>query len=344
MKKYFTLIGIGLLVTSCNKQEDKQDNTLQVLTAEALHTSTQIQRNYSFIAQPYRTSELSFRVSGPLQQFNLQGGQYFRKGDVIAYIDPRDFIIRKERAEAVFHQAENDYQRIANLFAKNNISATNYEQAKANYEKAKADFQTAENALKDTRLTAPFDGYIQQVYAERHQDVKASIPVVSMIDITRIKAEAYITEDMAIQLSKGKHAAQPCITFNEKVDSIYTPAETYITQSVTPNNISYLYTAIIDNPSNSLIGGMTGCLSLHYPQDTLSATSVLIPQTAVGYHPEKGSFVWVIQENHAVTLTPVTLGELKKNNQIEVTCGLKPGDKIAASRISQLSENDKVSF
>ena len=48
----------------------------------------------------------------------------------------------------------------------------NYEQAKANYERTKADYEAAVNAWEDSRLYAPFDGYVQQAHIERYQDVK----------------------------------------------------------------------------------------------------------------------------------------------------------------------------
>lgn len=47
---------------------------------------------------------------------------YFRKGQLIAAIDDRDFVVRKQRAEAVFRQAEADYRRITNLYKQDNIS------------------------------------------------------------------------------------------------------------------------------------------------------------------------------------------------------------------------------
>ena len=66
----------------------------------------------------------------------------------------------------------------------------NYEQAKANYERTKADYEAAVNAWEDSRLYAPFDGYVQQAHIERYQDVKPSVPVVTFIDLSRIKVEA----------------------------------------------------------------------------------------------------------------------------------------------------------
>lgn len=112
-----------------------------------------------------------------MHAFDVQQGQFFRKGQLIAAIDERDFVIQKQRTEALYRQAEVDYARISSLYAKDNISGMNYEQAKANYERTKADYEAAVNAWEDSRLYAPFDGYVQQAHIERYQDVKPSVPV-----------------------------------------------------------------------------------------------------------------------------------------------------------------------
>ena len=49
--------------------------------------------------------QLSFRVGGPIDRFDVYAGNGYERGNIIAEIDPRDFRIRKERAEAVTAKA-----------------------------------------------------------------------------------------------------------------------------------------------------------------------------------------------------------------------------------------------
>lgn len=153
------IIGVFTLVACTSVKDDgQQESGVKVLRVAASDNS--LERKYTFISQPFRTSELSFRVGGPVSVFDVQSGQFFRKGELIAAIDERDFLISKQRAEAIFRQAKADYKRISNLYEKGNVSGANYEKARADYEKAKADFHTAQNNLNDTKLYAPFDGYV----------------------------------------------------------------------------------------------------------------------------------------------------------------------------------------
>lgn len=99
-------------------------------------------------------------MGGPIDHFEVYAGNYYHRGDIIAEIDSRDFRIRKERAEAIYHQAKAEFERIKVLYEKNNLSASAYEKARADYTSAKTAYETAVNELEDTKLIAPFDGYI----------------------------------------------------------------------------------------------------------------------------------------------------------------------------------------
>ena len=53
-----------------------------------------------------------------------------------------------------------------------------------------------------------------------------------------------------------KISADACnIVFNNLKGKTFVPEKTFVTQSATDNNISYLFTAIINNSDNSLLGG-----------------------------------------------------------------------------------------
>lgn len=238
------LAGMCLCACSRTPQEQTSFPSVKVVHAEVMETPSS--RCYTFISQPYRLSELSFRVGGPVHAFDVQQGQFFRKGQLIAAIDERDFVIQKQRTEALYRQAEVDYARISSLYAKDNISGMNYEQAKANYERTKADYEAAVNAWEDSRLYAPFDGYVQQAHIERYQDVKPSVPVVTFIDLSRIKVEAYVPEDMALQM-RQKDSVACVVRFNALPDREFVPSEYFLTQRMSLAAIIIAMGMLVDN-------------------------------------------------------------------------------------------------
>ena len=219
------LLSLAALLSSCAAEGNDKKQDLIVKTTQAVPVSHQGDKEFSFIARPFRTSELSFRVGGPIDRFDVYAGNRYQQGSIIAEIDPRDFRIRKERAEAIYHQAKAEFERIQKLYDKGNVSASTYEKAKADYITAKTTFNTASYELEDTRLIAPFNGYVGEVYIEKFQDVKATQPIISFIDIDQLKLEIYVTQDIAraaqaLDTIQVRFDAQPDKVYNAKIMEI----------------------------------------------------------------------------------------------------------------------------
>lgn len=340
--KVFLFLCLSALLTACGGNNEKQSATspVRVKVAQVQAVAGNSSREFTFISQPFRTSELSFRVGGPIDRFDVYAGNYYRKGELIAQIDPRDFRIRKERAEAIYTQAKAEYERIKVLYEKNNLSASTFEKARADYTAAKTAFETASNELSDTRLIAPFNGYVGEVFIEKHQDVKATQPVLSFIDIDQLKIETYVTQDIAFGTQKPTEVtlrfdAAPAKTYTAKVEEI--------SKSTTRNNISYLLTALLPNKDGGLLGGMSGKVLFDCTTDSLTPNVLTIPQNALCHRPTEGAYVWVVDTaTNKVSKRTVTAGELLPQNRIIITDGLKENETIAVSGLRFLSDGTTI--
>lgn len=344
MKKITGVLFLSLLFSSCQKQRQvEQDNFLVEVVLPAKAVLTETLREYPFISAPYNETQLSFRVNGPVRDFDLRSGQAFKKGDLLLAIDDRDFLVRKQQAEAVYLQAEGEFKRINALYEKNNISGSNYERAKAEYLVSKSNLESTENALQDTRLIAPYDGYIQAVHIEPFQDVKATQPIVTFIELDRLKIETFISEDIALLLNDADKLKQHLVTlrFDNTPDTEVSPSKVYVSKSTTHNNLSFLLTAILPNPDKKWLGGMSGSLALRLPEGC-EEERLYLPLHAVCHRPSKGDFVWIVKDNKAC-LTPIKIGKLA-GNQIEILQGIDEDDLVISTRQSFLSENKVVTI
>ncbi|WP_148478625.1 efflux RND transporter periplasmic adaptor subunit [Parabacteroides johnsonii] len=334
------LVGIALLLVSCKGKGVKKEEGIKVNTVRVSSVSTDGDTEFAFIAQPFRTSELSFRVSGPIDRFDVYAGGRYARGSIIAGIDPRDFRIRRNRAEAVYLQAKAEYERIRILFEKENVAASVYEKAKADYVSAKSAFEMAVNELEDTKLIAPFNGYVGEVYLEKFQDVKASQPVISFIDIDRLKIEVYVTQDIACTIQPRDTIR---LRFDTQPDRLYTANVVEVSKGTTRNNLSYLLTAILPNEDNRLLSGMSGKALL----ETVPVVSgnISIPQVALCHRPSVGDYVWVVSpETNRVTRQSVTAGELLPDATVRIEEGLQAGEVVATSGLRFLSDGMEVSI
>lgn len=340
-KKIYVILffSVTLFLFSCKKEDKASGQKTVVNITEAVGLSNESRKEFSFIAKPFRSSELSFRVGGPIDRLEVYAGTYYKQGSIIAEIDPRDFHIRKERAEAVYKQAKAEFERIRILYEKDNLSASVYEKAKADYTAAKTAYDTSLNELQDTKLIAPFNGYIGEVYREKFQDVKATQPVLSLIDIDQLKVEVYVPQDIALD-------AQLLETVGIRFDAL--PGEVFeakiaeVSKATTRNNLSYLLTALLPNKDGALLAGMSGKVFFDVAADA-KQMGVAIPLTALSHRPTEGDFVWVVdREGEKVNRRQVTMGQLLPGGKVSIIAGLSENEPVAVSGLRFLSDNMPV--
>ena len=81
------LLFLSMALVSCkNSIQESRNQEMVVQVAQAVKPSNGNQKEFSFISKPFRTSELSFRVGGPIECFEVYAGNYYKRGEVIAEI------------------------------------------------------------------------------------------------------------------------------------------------------------------------------------------------------------------------------------------------------------------
>lgn len=332
------ITGVCLFISCSPKKEQPKTHTMKVQVAHASSQLINRKDEFPFISKPFRTTQLSFRVSGPIDRFEVFSGNFYKKGEEIARIDPRDFRIRRERAEAIYQQARTEFERVEILYQKNNLSASAFEKAKAEFTSARTAYESATNELNDTRLIAPFDGYVGEVFIEQYQDVKATQPILTFIDLNQLRIEAFVSQQVAQQVKELK---QISLVFNTLPEQSFTAEVIELSKSTTPNNLSYLLTASIPNKGGELLAGMSGKVifdATSLPESGRCAT--VIPQKAVCHRPTTGSYVWVFNPaTMQVNRRSIQTGNLLPNGTVEIRDGLKIGEQVAISGLRFLSEH-----
>lgn len=327
-----------LLTSACTGRQSGGETRMYVETARATTVEVASSPEFPFIAKPLRTSILSFRVSGPVDRFDVYAGNCYRAGDLIAGIDPRDFQLRCEQAEAAYRQARADYERVAALYEKDNLPASSYEVARATCVAAETARNAALNALNDTRLLAPFDGYVGKVFIERYQDVKASQPVVTLADISSLRIEIYVTQEIAMQADSLDEVT---VQFDHIPGESFHARVIECARSTTPNNLSYLLTALLPNPEGTLPAGISGRVQLNLPGAARHAVS--IPRKALCHTSGMGDCVWTVDPAlGCVAQRRITVGELLPGDRIAVNAGLAAGETVAVSGLRFLDDGQVV--
>ena len=129
-------------------------------------------RRFSGLIEAKNTSALSFQVGGSVREVRVNQGDTVRAQQVLATLDPEPYRLHVQAAEAEleqarasFTQARVDYERHQRLLAQRAVAQVQFEVAQRNFLSAQsqvdvaiAKLELARRDLRNTTLTAPFDG------------------------------------------------------------------------------------------------------------------------------------------------------------------------------------------
>lgn len=338
MKSINYLVLSLLLFASCKEEHSAQTNakySVKTVLPEVIDLGKST-HSYPFIIKPFNESDLSFRVNGPLNDFAIQPGDYFKKGQLLLSVNNRDFVVRKQQAEAVLTQANKEFKRIESLYNSGNISGSTYEKAKSDYLVADAAYQTARHALQDTELYAPFSGYIQSVKVQPFEEIKASQSILTLIAVDRLKAEVFLPEQIAQNyINRGGSSNQVSLLFDALPNSPLYPTGVTLSRSTTTNNLSYRMTAVVENSNLKLLGGMSGTLQMHLNAPNQEQTYFL-PLAALCHNRQIGNYIWVVKDAK-VSRLPVILGK-QDGNMMEIKSDLSSDLEVVITRKSFLTD------
>ena len=263
--------------------------------------------------------KLAFRVAGPIRKIYVNEGQYVKKGQLLAELDPRDYQIQFNATQAEYTQVKGEADRIIELYRRGSVSVNEYDKAVAARKRVTALYNAHRNALNDTRLKAPFDGYVQNKYFNAPEIVNQGTPVVSMIDNDYFEVDVNIPSGDFIR-------REDFMTFHANADvcpdSILPLELLDITQGA---NYNQLFTARFRLKRNPVLA----------PGMSVSVT--------IGFMKDGQSFVWLYNEQDE-TIEPVSVAveRLTKDGEAIVRSALRKGQTVISAGVNDLKEGQKV--
>jgi RND family efflux transporter MFP subunit len=282
--------------------------------------------------------DLSFRVDGPLIKLPVLEGDFVKRGQLVARIDPRDYRIRLDAARAEVERTDADFRRYSALYEKDAVSKAQLDQALAARDVARAQEEDAAANLDDTYLRVPFSGRIAETFVENFQDVKAKEPILSLINVNQVEIVIDVPENIvarfrAVQLDSrftARFDAAPGREFETRVSEVATQAD--------PRTQTFRVTFSLPQPEGvNVLPGMTATVKRNPPPG--EDVEIVVPAIAI-FADEAGSpHVWVIDRTTGrVERRSVRTGDLSETDSIVVLEGLVPGEDVAVSGVSQLRD------
>lgn len=305
--------------------------------------------------QALNTVLVRARVDGYLQEIHFTEGQMVRKGDLLAVIDPRPYQAaldqakaQKAKDEAALVAARLDLIRYRNL-AKDQFAPQQQvddQQALVNQTLAaiKADeaaIETAALNLYYTRLTSPIDGRVGLRMVDIGNLIHATDTngIVSITQIHPITAVFTLPESdlPAVMQAMAKGPVEVLAYLSDHrtrlaEGTLLTPHNTIDTGSATIE-----LKAIFENKDDKLWPGQF--IDARVKVRTIP-NAVTVPDAAV-QRGMNGLFVFVVNQNHTVTMQPVK-EELEQDGIAVITSGLSAGTLVVTNGQSRLQNGSHV--
>jgi multidrug resistance efflux pump len=176
-------------------------------------------------------------VSGRIVELPVADNQVVHKGDLLMLIDPTDYQIKVELAQAAVDQAKvtaqnaqaqsKRRQNLTDLAASDEVKQnfkSNSVSADAAYRQALANLDQARVNLERTRIVSPVNGYITNLIAQRGDYVTASQDRISLVDADSFWVDGYFEETNLGGIREGDPASIKLMGYSQivrgHVDSI----------------------------------------------------------------------------------------------------------------------------
>lgn len=151
---------------------------------------------------------LSFKVAGRIAKVYAGEGDFVKRGQTLAEMDGRDYKVQLAATEAEYLRIKAETDRVVKLYGSGSVTPNDHDKAVYGLQQISAKYEANKNALADTKLTAPFDGYVQQRFYDAGETIGAGMPVLSLLEAAVPEVEINIPSPEFIR--RGEFAAFTC--------------------------------------------------------------------------------------------------------------------------------------
>jgi len=283
--------------------------------------------------EAYSEVDIASEAQGIITSLFAELGQEKSKGNVIATIDDKLKTLSVQKAKNLKAKLEKNFERNKNLFNGGSLTQQQLDDAQNLYDDAAIQLEQAEKELVNATIKSPISGIIIKKQVEEGEYINIGSPIVTIVDVSKLKIKLNVSEVNVYQLKLGDKAiistdVYPGVVFEGDISFISSQGDD-----------SHNYPVEIVIPNNS-----------RYPLKSGSFANVVIKlpvATEAAYIPREsllGSItdaeVYVAENNKAI-LKKIVVGN-GNDKYIKVISGLKEGEQVIVNGQINLSENKAI--
>lgn len=359
------------MILSCGKKKNTEMPQVKYET-KVLQPESRTY-NMTFPASLEGTNEAKVypQVEGIIKSKNYTSGTLVHKGQSLFLIDPTEYQLSVQSAEAELSVAKAklettklQYESNQELYAQKVISdyvlktsLNDYNSAKASVQQAEAQLNIAKTNLGYCSVTAPFDGYISTnnsygigdmavrgnylCTVSDHREIIADFSMDESQMLHIIKEFQLKVTEKGLMDSNGKYPRDimPAVNLKLKDGSVYKYEGRLTRLDATLNEGTGTATceATFTNPDGVLRSGLTAMVILPIQFDSV----LVVPQTAAVNLQDQKMF-YRIKEDGTVEGILCEVYPSDDGKEYFIMSGLKAGDEVVTNGVRKLSNGLKI--
>ncbi len=342
----YGLLAVAVLVVGCSQKSTEEQVVKVPVEVQTIKTGNLVQNlTYNGDINAEFEVKVFSKIPDRIESFNVDMGSHVSQGQPIARIVATTIEQAVRQAEAGLAAARAqeanvkvEFERAQRLQKENAISKQQYDLVVTQYEAAKAGLETAEAALRsakstlaDATVTAPITGLIGKRFYEAGDMASPAMPLVTVVQMNRVKILFDATETDLGKIKVGQTAAVvvrsfPEETFNGRISKI--------SPVLDPFSRLAQVEVIMDNPGHRLKPGM-------FAQVTVTTgvleNAILVPRFSViesttlekvngDDQPITNYYVYVVQDGKSIQrkIKPLYIN----HTQLAVAEGVAAGEQL----------------
>lgn len=349
-------VGIALMLSKLQPEPDKKDeeNLALLVDVVPLERTTEAFRIRSQgTVLPRTQTTLSAEVSGAIVSISPKfiAGGVFRTNEVLMRIDPTNYTVAVDRAQALVDQRQIEYDGAKKLRSQGYRAEAELASAAAALASAKADLVSAKRNLERTYIRLPYEGMVLRKQADIGQFVTPGTPlgVTFATDVAEVRLPltdqdlAFVTLPAAAAVAPTGEATGPAVTLSatQKGRPVEWPARIVRSEGVVDERSRVTYAvAAIEDPYGLHTDGVPLPIGTFVAADIEGATVndvIRIPRTAI----RGGNQVLVVDDDDRIRIRTVNIVRAD-SRYAYVDSGVQAGERITTTSIEAPSNGMAV--
>ena len=294
-----------------------------------------------------KTTQAITQVGGPITRLAVDLGQRVTAGQPLLYVASPDItnaVSAYRKAKNRLDLAQRELDRNKDLLEHKAIAPKELEQSQADYNDASTDLQSALQQLNilgvaqqdikeaeaqnmpikaELPMRAPIAGVVVQRLVMPGQVIQAGMTTAFVIsDISTVWVQGHVYEKDLQSVHVGDAAEIHSASFPETLRGTVRDVGALLD----PDTRTTAVRIVTPNPRGALKKDLFVDVTIH---DKASREAVVVPTAAVLYDEQNFPFVYLQVKDGQFAQHQVQIGD-QRGDQIEITSGLKPGDRIVS--------------